>query len=257
MIINNIIGGLGNAMFQIAAGYAHSLKCKTDYAINYSLPAQPGQGEHHRKYKTNIFSKIKETDRDYFPTFNQDVRHFNYRPIPIREDLCLQGYFQSDKYFKMYEDHIRDLFFIPQELQKKMHNKLRLFKNKKIGIHIRWGDYKDISDHLPPITKEYIYKAVSQFNDNQSDFILFTDDLDLVKQQIDTTRFNFLDNTNELEDLVSLSMCDSVIMSNSSFSWWGSWLGKTKEKVIAPKDWFGIKGPWLYDDIFRDEMTVI
>ena len=68
MIINNIIGGLGNAMFQIAAGYAHSFKCKTDYAINYSLLAQTAQGEHHSKYKKNVFSKIKETDRDYFPT---------------------------------------------------------------------------------------------------------------------------------------------------------------------------------------------
>ena len=257
MIINNIVGGLGNAMFQIAAGYAHSLKCKTDYAINYSFLSQPGQGQHHSKYKKNVFSKIKETDRDYFPTFTQDIRHFNYKPIPITEDLCLQGYFQSEKYFKMHEKKIRKVFHLPDGIQQKMYNKMKKFKKKKIGIHIRWGDYIDISDTLPPVTEEYIFKAISLFKYDQSDFIIFTDDLDRVKQQIDISKFNFLNNSDELEDLISLSMCDSVIISNSSFSWWGSWLGKTKEKVIAPKNWFGIKGPWLYNDIYRQEMIVI
>mgnify|MGYP001269449340 CR=1 FL=1 len=257
MIINNIVGGIGNAMFQIAAGYSHSLKCNTDYAINYNFLPQPGQGLHHSNYKNNIFSKIKETKRNSFKIFNEDLSNFNYSPIPIIDDLCLQGYFQTEKYFKIHEKGIRDLFCLPKKIQNVIYNKLNKFKKKKVGVHIRWGDYKSIPDVLPPVSEEYIIKAMSLFNSNDSDFILITDDLDLVKKKINTDKFVLLNNQNEIEDLITLSMCDSVIMSNSTFSWWGSWLGKKKEKIIAPQKWFGNKGPAIYNDVYRDEMIVI
>jgi len=35
-----------------------------------------------------------------------------------------------------------------------------------------------------------------------------------------------------------MSMCDDFIIANSSFSWWGAWLGN-KGEVVAPKQWFG------------------
>ena len=257
MIINNITGGIGNAMFQIAAGFSHSLKCNTDYAINYSFLPQPGQGLHHSKYKNNIFSKIKETKRARFQVFDEDFFNFNYKPIPNLNDLCLQGYFQSEKYFKIHQKQIRDLFRMPEEIQRSISNKLEKLKKKKIGVHIRWGDYKDIPDVLPPISEEYIIKSMSLFDSYNSDFILVTDDLDLVKKKIDIKKFYLLNNKDEIEDLVALSMCDSVIMSNSTFSWWGSWLGKSKEKIVAPKKWFGIEGPPNYDDLYRNEMIII
>ena len=40
-------------------------------------------------------------------------------------------------------------------------------------------------------------------------------------------------------------------MSNSSFSWWGSWLGKTKRKIISPDCWFGPKIQKDYEDRFN------
>ena len=49
MIINNLIGGLCNQLFQIAAGFAHSKKMGTDYAINYKIGNGSGKGYHHTK----------------------------------------------------------------------------------------------------------------------------------------------------------------------------------------------------------------
>ena len=62
-----------------------------------------------------------------------------------------------------------------------------------------------------------------------------------------------MNNEDEVEDLFALSQCDSIIMSNSSFSWWGAFLGKTKEKVICPIKWYGPKGPQDFHDLYEDK----
>ena len=74
---------------------------------------------------------------------------------------------------------------------------------------------------------------------------------------IDVSIFKNLHNSDEIEDLYSLSQCDGVIISNSSFSWWGAWLGKKKYKVISPNRWFGPKGPKNYQDIYKKDWIKI
>ena len=95
----------------------------------------------------------------------------------------------------------------------------------------------------------YLEKAMRLFDDNY-EFLIFSDDLSLMKKKIDLENFIDLQNVNEVEDLFALSQCDSIIMSNSSFSWWGGWLGKSKEIIVSPDQWFGPKGPKDYDDRF-------
>ena len=55
MIINDLMGGLGNQLFQISAGFAHAKNIKTDYAINYKIGSKyNGQGHPHMRYKDNL-----------------------------------------------------------------------------------------------------------------------------------------------------------------------------------------------------------
>jgi hypothetical protein len=56
----------------------------------------------------------------------------------------------------------------------------------------------------------------------------------------------------EIEDLYLLSQCDAHILTNSSFSWWGNYLGKEKEKTVVPNIWFGPHGPKDTHDVYRD-----
>jgi hypothetical protein len=40
-------------------------------------------------------------------------------------------------------------------------------------------------------------------------------------------------------DMCAISLCNSAIISNSSYSWWGAWLIGDDAQVVAPKIWFG------------------
>ena len=102
----------------------------------------------------------------------------------------------------------------------------------------------------------YLEKAMSLFDDSY-EFLIFSDDQSLLKKRINLKKFIDLKNENEVEDLYALSQCDSIIMSNSSFSWWGSWLGKSKEIIVSPDQWFGHKGPKDYDDRFNEKWIKI
>ena len=102
----------------------------------------------------------------------------------------------------------------------------------------------------------YLKEATKYFGD-EYEFLIFSDDLNSLKREVNLKDFVNLENDNEIEDLYSLSQCDSVIMSNSSFSWWGAFLGKKKEKVICPDKWYGPKGPKDSQDIYDDSWTKI
>jgi len=106
---------------------------------------------------------------------------------------------------------------------------------KKVGIHFR--RYKVMTDILPPMPWVYYEYALKKFDSEKYEFFCFSDDIDDVKKNFDVKKFNFLENNNELDDLYCLSQCDSVIMSNSTFSWWGAWLNNNPDKIcIRPSN---------------------
>lgn len=254
MIVSNIKGGLCNQLFQIAAGYAHAKRCDTFFCIDYNLKHTCIQGHPPTKYRDTLYKNIMTTDESPKEQYN-DPKH-EYTPIPIKKDLLLNGFFQSEKYFANCKDDIRNLFQFPKEVTEKIDNKFKQLDKKKIGVHIRRGDYKMFSMTHPLQTTEYYEKALRHFSLERTAgncvFILCTDDLPSVQAEFDLDKYNLVysNSKSELEDLYLLSQCDSVIMSNSSFAWWGAWLGKEKEKVICPGMWFGPDGPQDYHDMY-------
>ena len=258
MIINDLIGGLGNQLFQISAGFAHAKNTQTNYAINYKIGSvYYGQGHPHIKYKDNLYKNIPVTNDNFFSLYREP--NYTYTSIPKLNNLCLIGYFQSRKYFLGYEEEVKNLFEFPNSLRKKVLNKFNRIKKKKLGIHFRLGDYR--SENQEGVFhnidySSYLKEATKYFGDDY-EFLIFSDDLNLLKKEVNNKNLVNLENDNEIEDLYSLSQCDSVIMSNSSFSWWGSFLGKKKEKIICPDKWYGPRGPKDSQDLYEDSWTII
>ena len=254
MIVANIKGGLCNQLFQIATGYAHAKRCDTFFGINYDLQHNCIQGKHPRAYKDTLYRDILATED--VPKDRYSEPKFEYVPIPRKKDLLIDGYFQSEKYFADCKDEIRELFKFPDEVKDKIDSKFSKINKKKIGVHIRRGDYKIYSMTHINHSVDYYEKALRHFSLERTAgncmFVMCTDDLPSVQAEFDLDKYQFVYSNakSELEDLYMLSQCDSVIISNSSFSWWGAWLGKEKEKVICPGIWFGQDGPQDYHDIY-------
>ena len=139
MIINNFLGGLGNQLFQIAAGYAHARRINSKFAINYSLNHVGfGQGHHPEKYRYSVYKNIPTTNLKIPLIYTE--KEFTYNPIQPLDNICLHGYFQSEKYFKDYKDEVKNLFNFDFETKEKITKKLDSIE-KKVGIHLRLGDY--------------------------------------------------------------------------------------------------------------------
>ena len=186
MIASNIKGGLCNQMFQIAAGYAHARRCGTFYGINYGLEHNCIQGHPPTKYKDTLYKNIMTIN-----DVPDDVYHepkFEYSPIPKKKDLLIDGYFQSERYFADCKDDVRSLFSFPDETVTKIDKKFNQIYKKKIGVHIRRGDYKTYSTTHPPLPVNYYERALEKFSmeilAGDSLFILCTDDLKSVQGEL-------------------------------------------------------------------------
>mgnify|MGYP003649405822 CR=1 FL=1 len=221
MVINNICGGLGNQLFQIAAGYSLAKNNSDMYAINYNLQHNLIQGNTKHKYKDNLFSKILSTDE--IPTNQYSEQNHHYNPIPYTPPgMLLHGYLQSEKYFAEHKEDIKQLFTFPEEIKLKISKVLDSLKLK-----------------------------------TGSQLVVATDTPLWVKQNLCSDNVILCNSSSELEDMYMLTQCNSVIISNSTFAWWGAYLGKEKEQVIAPKNWFGPDGPQDYYDIYNKSWVQI
>ena len=229
------LSGVGNQLFCVATTLS--------YAIDNDMYAYFPQlsSDHHIKKYRNIFYKNLSTGT-YDVSENVHLEpHFHYSKIPTSDkNLKIKGYFQSWKYFNHNRDKILNLLNI-KDLKESIRNKFKDYSDY-ISIHVRRGDYLELSDYHHNLSLEYYKKAISVFGEDKK-FLIFSNDLEWCKDN-----FNFLKNvefspTNEdWEDIVLMSTCKHNIIANSSFSWWGAWLNESpNRKVICPKKWFGPK----------------
>lgn len=246
MISNDDIGNLGrlgNQMFQYAA--LRGLAAKHNY--EYCLPPKKYVGlkdPNCANSDTNIFEcfQIKEVERTItnFPryveqSFELDKNLWENCP----DQINIWGYFQTEKYFKHIEEDIRKDFTFIKEISEPCDE----FFDSNFGgqnvlsVHIRRGDYLKYPNH-PTQSNSYYEDGINLF-DKEIPVLVFSDDIEWCKKQkiFNGDRFLFSENNNTAVDLYLQTKCKYHIISNSSFSWWGSWLAKS-QKTVAPKIWF-------------------
>ena len=172
-------------------------------------------------------------------------------------DYAIIGYFQSEKYFKPYENDIRKLFSLKKDREEGIKEKYKEQLNQpNCSLHIRRGDYLNQQQitHHGLIGLDYYEKAAVFFPDDIL-FIVFSDDLDWCRDNLKMNNLFFVERDeacvetkdethnktikiNDILDLFFMSYCENHIICNSSFSWWGAWLNpSTTKKIIAPKQW--------------------
>ena len=184
-------------------------------------------------------------------------KSFLYTPTTKpNNNVHLYGYYQSSLYFEEYKEYIVNLFK-NKELFKKAKdcfNDLIKGETKEIvSIHVRRGDYVNSKSHI--VQPLDYYKKAMDFFPNCT-FVVFTNDKKWVLENF--YKNIIISDFDEITELYMMSLCDHNIIANSSFSWWGAYLNdKPEKKVIAPKQWFGSKGPKEWDTIYDKDWIVI
>ena len=271
MIIVNIIGGLGNQLFQYAFGYAISQKkdevLKLDindfeiyslrdfelelYNINITLASKKEAKK--LKYKDeNIFDKVlRKIIRKDALLSNQYYREhqFDFAKNIFYGDSYFEGYWQSEKYFKEYREELLKQFTLREEIHfQSQQYREKIKSTESVSLHIRRGDYIT-NTHTNSVhgtcSLDYYKKAVFKIEETveSAHFFIFSDDLDWAKENLDfINNITFIELSKDIpdhEEMYLMSLCKYNIIANSSFSWWGAWLNQNPNKVvIAPSQWF-------------------
>ena len=261
-------------MFQYAFGRALSLKNKTELLIDISS-FEKDSLRNYNLFPFNIVENfvgkddlnrvIKQNEESYYsflkkisikitsgtPIVHYKEKYFHYDPLVIKlpNNIYLDGYWQSASYFEKYDQIIRTDFKFKSEPDS--HNEsigLKILKENSICVHIRRGDYVTNPDAYiihGICEKDYYIKAI-KFIINRTihpHLFIFSDDPEWAKRNIDINApLYFISHNNatkNYEDLRLMSLCKHHIIANSTFSWWGAWLGKKENQiVIAPDPWF-------------------
>mgnify|MGYP001562168640 CR=1 FL=1 len=250
MISSKLAGGLGNYLFQIGAGYTLAKNNNSDFSVDFSSAIRIHKDIN--TYKDNILRKIKNKVVECQYRYTEP--NFTYSKIPHKSSLLLSGYFQSEKYLN--RDLILDLYSIDSKSYDHIKSKY-LDIDTSISLHVRRGDYLDKLDRHPPTELSYCQDAVDYFGSNYN-FYVMSDDIKWCKENLKGDNFFFIDGEPDHIDLWLMSLCEHNIITNSTFSWWGSWLNKNKDKkVIAPKQWFGISKHLNSKDLYCDNWTIL
>jgi Glycosyl transferase family 11 len=233
------MGGLGNQLFQIATTLAVSWDNNDTAVFDLKGHKNALQGNGACHYQETIYRNL--TNRKIWwsqHTFQE--RGYHYQEIPYQLNMKLIGYFQSEKYFFKYRQKLLDLFAPPPQVIDRL--KLDygfILDHPSCAIHVRRGDYHKFPNNHPICSIDY-YKAAIDLFDSNTQFLVFSDDINWCKKVFNEDKFEFSENNGEDVDLYLMSMCQHQIIANSSFSWWGSWFNENPSKyIIAPKDWFG------------------
>lgn len=246
MIITKLKGGLGNQMFQYAIGrnLAHINKDELSLDISWYKTSRQWPYPFHLDRFNIIDSKHPKSGYPLIEkTYQYNAEIFDN--IKKWDNYTLEGYWQSEKYFKDITSIIRnDLQLKKKYMSAKYSNYLELINsiNNSVFVHIRRGER--VTDKRPRLVHGLIE---SSFYDEAIKFmqdiipnctmIFFTDNYSYTLSKYCDNGL-VIESLEDYEHLSLMSKCKHAIIANSSFSWWAAWLiNNPKKIVVAPSKW--------------------
>ena len=252
MIIVHMTGGLGNQLFQYAAGRQLAHKWNTELKIDKSYyddnKAIP--------YVLNMFNvkdpsatpeeilRIKNLVPNNKLGREQNSTIFNEAFFNYPDDVYLDGYWESEKYFADVADIVREEFTLRQPLgsaaeywQEKI-----LATENSVSLHFRHGDviYSpqwSRNVFLTPLQLDYYHECINRLRRQYKNITLFvfSNNLQWVKENLRAdVPTEFVEGTDlrDFEELYLMSLCKHNVIANSTFSWWGAWLNRNPDKKV-------------------------
>lgn len=268
-VIVKLQGGLGNQMFQYAMG--RCLSCTK--ALDLKLDISFFEDHPERKYELNNFDivqrianteesdKLKNSDSKRLNRIKQrylgspqvfvqeSSLMFDPQYLAIMHSAYLDGYWQSEKYFRQIENVIRQELKVstpPSAANRALLDEIESVN--AVSLHVRRGDYEEdpvINQVHGTCSLNYYEEAASLIVEKVSQpvFYVFSDDIPWAKDNLNLGHnFQFVsinNGENAHEDLRLMYSCKHHIIANSTLSWWGAWLNPNPDKiVVAPQKWF-------------------
>jgi len=241
-----LMGGLGNMLFQIATGETWrergvdvvytNMDENLDYvATHYAFRRR---SEDYKLLFRNFNWDLHKAPHE--STFRSLKVPFTYSEIIPQDGVEYVGYFQSEKFFDN-PDYIRCLFQPSEWANAQMAYPICEYL---CSIHVRRQDYLKIQDYHPVLGMNYYKMAILTLEEfNRVDrYYVFSDDIAWCDENFKGDQFFFM-TCGEYTAMFLMGLCKHNIIANSSLSWWGAYLGDPDERtVIAPNEWFGVKG---------------
>ena len=293
-LIVKISNGFGNQMFLYAAAYAFSKKLgynlliddetgviydfkkwgirkRINWKPNYELSIFNLQSEiagKEFKFLTSM-SQIKRKYLKFFDMFHlknkflfekldKNKKTFfsdHYSQQKYNNTIFLEGYFESEKYFKDYRDDLLNEFSLKsdQNLDNNIYKNI-IDTSNVVSIAFRTRRYTETDrDHLnkdmqlktsdfESSAAQYIYRAIEFFKskiDNPK-FLIWSDDFDYLDKYFDPNLFTYVKNDNDNKiylDFFLMRQCKYFIVGPTTFHWWAAWLCDHDNKIIVcPKN---------------------
>lgn len=295
MIIIQLNGGLGNQMFQYAAGRALSLHHNTNLRLDIRLFDYWQTTDTKRSYQLDLFqvpaaiagsnfvhawgdpSILKLAINKYFgfhlnpykSNYVAEKNHgFDSSVLELPDNIYLSGYWQSEKYFSgIKEIIIKDFSRRKNPISTKNKNITREIKqSNSVSIHVRRSDYvtnKAANTFHGVCSIGYYRQAMSYIERQVTNpiYYVFSDDIFWSRENIKSKhKMIYLSHNKDQdahEDIRLMSQCKHNIIANSSFSWWGAWLNQNPDKiVIAPDKWYQDKNIPINDLILESWIRI-
>lgn len=258
MITPLLIGRFGNQVFQVCAAIAYAL----EHNMPYHIPVQTQNA----KIWPPAFRHLVNPYFTQQISFEIKEQQHTYRPLPYNPhftgNIVLNGYWQSEKYFKKHLPALRELLF-PGKL---VYNEGKQV-DKICSIHVRRGDYLTFADKHPPVTLGYLREAIKHLNAHHVNrFMVFSDDMQWCRNHVNHNSFpgNHFQYSEPAEgeapatDWLRMANCTHNIISNSSYSLTAAIFNPNPDKIIvAPAQWFGPGNAHLETEDMYPENCVI
>ena len=277
MITVSVLGGLGNQLFQYAAGKAlaerHGVELALDLTeFNNSRYTQrpflldrlrvpeagrwaEGEGIFVRaKWRRRVARALQRAGLPKLGSSREHYEpHFHYDPAfaALGPDTMLFGFFQSERYFIEIADKLRDWFSPRESLSGAADEMLARIQTSQlpVSVHVRRCDYLNpgTAEIHGIVAEPYYREALGRLQSAigaEAELFVFSDDPGAAEQVLNFVPRSRLvhvrgDPNRPWEDMVLMARCRHHVTANSSFSWWGAWLNRAPDKiVVAPRAWF-------------------